>query len=226
MSDYALNNAPKEFWCYLDETGTPDYDPDSTPYFGFGSAVFEGAHGNALMDTLRVRACRTGVQSGFHASHDSTDTKTAFFECITDMDVRFYATFMAKRHAYPYVRARGNLWLYKYTLICHAAELIENIWDGEGDIVVHLIVAKINLSRREREVREAVEDVRRQLNRKHITVLAHIWDSNSSAGLQVADYGLWALQRAVTADKPGHYNRYIKEKMGADVWYPWRTVKR
>lgn len=24
-----------EHWCYLDETGTPDYDPGSTPYFAF-----------------------------------------------------------------------------------------------------------------------------------------------------------------------------------------------
>ncbi|MFR0588189.1 DUF3800 domain-containing protein [Bifidobacterium pseudolongum] len=210
-----------EYWCYLDETGTPDFDPDSTPYFAFGSAVFEGGHGQALMHTLHVRACRAGVQNGFHASHDSTDTKTAFFECIRDMDVKFYATFMAKCNAYDYVKEHGDLWLYKYTLYRHAWSVIAHVWDGKSDITVHLVVAKINLSRREREVKEAVEDVRRQLNQKNITVLAHIWDSNSSAGLQIADYGLWALQRMIVSGKPGHYNRYIKDKVGHPIWYPW-----
>ncbi|RSX49641.1 hypothetical protein [Bifidobacterium castoris] len=68
------------------------------------------------MDTLRVRACRTGAWSGFHASHDSTDAKRAFFECIRGMDVKFCATFMAKCNAYEYVKSRGDLWLCKYTL--------------------------------------------------------------------------------------------------------------
>lgn len=53
-----------EYWCFLDESGTPDYDPDSKPYFAFGSAVFEGDHGDEYMKVLRARASRTGVQSG------------------------------------------------------------------------------------------------------------------------------------------------------------------
>lgn len=92
-----------EYWCFLDESGTPDYDPDSKPYFAFGSAVFEGDHGDEYMKVLRARASRTGVQGGFHASHDSNDTKQCFFECIGGMDVKFNATFMAKQRAYPYL---------------------------------------------------------------------------------------------------------------------------
>lgn len=120
--DFGVPDA--EYWCFLDESGTPDYDPDSKPYFAFGSAVFEGDHGDEYMKVLRARASRTGVQGGFHASHDSNDTKQCFFECIGGMDVKFNATFMAKQRAYPYVKARGNLWLYKWTLYTHTGALV------------------------------------------------------------------------------------------------------
>ena len=53
------------------------------------------------------------------------------------------------------------------------------------------------------------------------------WGSNSSAGLQVVDYGLWAIQRHVLSGgiKSGHYNRFVQPKMADDVWYPWGTVE-
>lgn len=222
--DFGVPDA--EYWCFLDESGTPDYDPDSKPYFAFGSAVFEGDHGDEYMKVLRARASRTGVQGGFHASHDSNDTKQCFFECIGGMDVKFNATFMAKQRAYPYVKAKGNLWLYKWTLYTHTGALVRQLWDGKSRIVVHLVVAKINLSKRERAVKDAVCDVCAQFDREQVHVVPHIWDSNSSAGLQVVDYGLWAIQRHVLSGgiKSGHYNRFVQPKMADDVWYPWGTV--
>ncbi len=59
--DFGVPDA--EYWCFLDESGTPDYDPDSKPYFAFGGAVFEGDHGDEYMKVLRARASRTGVQA-------------------------------------------------------------------------------------------------------------------------------------------------------------------
>ena len=50
----------------------------------------------------------------------------------------------------PYVKARGNLWLYKWTLYTHTGALVRQLWDGKSRIVVHLVVAKINLSKREK----------------------------------------------------------------------------
>ena len=169
---------------------------------------------------------RTGVQSGFHASHDSNDTKQCFFECIDGMDVKFNATFMAKQRAYPYVKARGNLWLYKWTLYTHTGALVRQLWDGKSRIVVHLVVAKIN-SASVRSVKDAVRDVCAQFDREQVHVVPHIWDSNSSAGLQVVDYGLWAIQRHVLSGgiRSGHYNRFVQPKMADDVWYPWGTVE-
>lgn len=229
MTDDAIqtpsDRADCEYWCFLDETGTPDYDPDSSPYFAFGSAVFKGDHGDVYMDALKARASRTGVQDGFHASHDTNETKQCFFECISGMDVRFYATFMAKMNAYPYVKARGKLWLYKYTLYRQTGYIIWKLWDGKSRIDVHLVVAKINLSSREKAVRDAVADVCGQFDVGLVHVIPHIWDSDSSVGLQVVDYGLWAIQRNVLSHglRSGHFNRFIKAKLGGDdaIEYPW-----
>ena len=62
---------------------------------------------------------------------------------------------------------------------------------------MHLVVAKINLSKREKAVKDAVRDVCAQFDRGQVRVVPHIWDSNSSAGPQVVDYGLWAIRRHV-----------------------------
>ena len=72
-----------------------------------------------------------------------------------------------------------------------------------------------------------VRDVCAQFDREQVHVVPHIWDSNSSAGLQVVDYGLWAIQRHVLSGgiRSGHYNRFIQPKMADDVWYPWGTVE-
>lgn len=180
-----------EYWCFLDESGTPDYDPDSKPYFSFGSAVFDGDHGDEYMKVLRARAARTGVQSGFHASHDSNATRQCFFECIGEMDVRFYATFMAKPRAYDYVRRRGNLWLYKWTLFSHTGALIKELWDGRSRIVVHLVVAKINLSSREKSGQGCGEGCVRAIRSRQSTRRASHLGFQFQCG--TANRGLWSV---------------------------------
>ena len=102
--------------------------------------------------------------------------------------------------------------MYKWTLFNHTGALIRQLWDGKSRIVVHLVVAKINLSSREKAVKDAVRDVCSQFDRERVRVVPHIWDSNSSTGLQIVDYGLWAIQRHILSNglKSGHYHRYIE----------------
>ncbi|KAA8821013.1 DUF3800 domain-containing protein [Bifidobacterium vespertilionis] len=100
---------------------------------------------------------------------------------------------------------------------------MRELWDGTSAITVHLVVAKINLSSREKAVRDAVRDVCAQFDGGLVRVRPHIWDSESNAGLQVVDYGLWAIQRHVLSGgmRSGHFNRFVEPKLGAPVWFPW-----
>ena len=63
----------------------------------------------------------------------------------------------------------------------HTGALARQLWDGKSRIVVHLVVAKILLSKREKAVKDAVRDVCAQFDREQVHVVPHIWDSNSSA---------------------------------------------
>ena len=71
--------------------------------------------------------------------------------------------------------------LYRWTLYTHTGALVRQLWDGKSRIVVHLVVAKILLSKREKAVKDAVCDVCAQFDREQVHVVPHIWDSNSSA---------------------------------------------
>ena len=71
--------------------------------------------------------------------------------------------------------------LYKWTLYTHTGALARQLRDGKSRIVVHLVVAKILLSKREKAVKDAVRDVCAQFDREQVHVVPHIWDSNSSA---------------------------------------------
>lgn len=220
------------FWAYLDETGTPDYDPDSLPFFAFGSALFEDDHGVDLMSGLKVRACRK-LQKGFHACADSKQTRESFFTVIHDMDAKFFATFLKKHNAYEYVQRKGNLYLYKYALYSHISELVRYVSQFPGDNTLYIVVAHIDMRSKRQAVKEAISDVCDQYSHTivfdstkladyDLTVTPQIWTSESSMGLQIADYALWAIQRSIVSNKHHFYNEFIKEKMGAGISFPWR----
>ena len=79
-----------DIFMYADESGNLDYDVEgkqgATPYFGFGTATFVGDHSGVLWGghTLRIRVEQQGlnVPEGFHAKHDSWQTRHSVFEEI------------------------------------------------------------------------------------------------------------------------------------------------
>lgn len=87
---------------YADETGNLDYGadtgfkPGATPYFGFGTAVYYGDHGDALMAGLKLRTTLAagGVElpKGFHAKDDSHHTRGQVFDALRAQAPRFDST--------------------------------------------------------------------------------------------------------------------------------------
>lgn len=61
------------------------------------------------------------------------------------------------------------------------------------------------------------EDVCRQTGLK---IVLCVWDASSSWGLQVADYGLWALQRKLDHGDDSWHSRYIGA-LESTVRFPW-----
>lgn len=219
-----------EVFIYLDETGTLDYDNVDEPYFGFGSARFEEGHDAALAAVTRLRlelASRHGTMlNGFHAKDDSWATRAEMFALIGEQELEMRSTLFYKPNAFGYVRRRGALWLYKYAIFCHLRNVLAHA-TSPGDRV-YIIAAHIDMRAKREQIRAALEDVRNQMpNNREVHLV--VWKSPTSAGLQIADYGLWARHRLI---RGGALREPVREAMRRvfKYWpdpadeFPWKVA--
>ncbi len=213
---------------YADETGNLDYDAaqkiGATSYFGFGTAVFTGDHGQALWKGLRLRAAiergeeaSSGVRlpRGFHARDDSNRTRAQMFAEIAREAPRFDATLLRKASAFERVKLRGEMYLYKYAWFEHFKRVAPLV--SADDDTLFVIVASLGTKARQTQATSALKDVCDQMRRSFVLCT---WDSPTSWGLQVADYGLWAINRELVGGTGSWYAEYIKPTAGSIVC-PW-----
>lgn len=82
------------------------------------------------------------------------------------------------------------------------------------------MVATLGTKARQREAEAALRDVCSQVDRKFVLC---VWDASTSWGLQVADYGLWAIQRNVEDRSGTWYQDYIKPSC-EPPFFPWKKA--
>lgn len=204
-------------YVYLDETGVPSWEPTpESPFFGIGSALFRDDHHEQLakLTDLRVDLSKTSVPlpKGFHAKDDTWATRKQVFSTLGDMNVEVRGTFFLKANAFERLKEREPFWLYKYAIYRHVLDVIR-MHTGPGDDV-HIVAATINLKSKHEACRDAFDDIAQQMP-KDRKVQISIWTSESSPGLQVADYGLWARQRVL-----------MKRDLSEDIRLPMRKIYR
>lgn len=217
----------KRVYLYADETGNLDYEGTPNPqgggastYFGFGTATFQtDNHGDDLIGGLHLRAkgAKTGIKltKGFHACDDSHKTRSEMFAEIKKQAPRFDTTFLYKSNAYPEIKASGPMRLYKIAWYLHLKEIALQVSEPDDELFV--VVAEFGTKGIRQAAYEAVEEVCRQINR-NITLC--VWTAQSAWGLQVADYGLWAVQRKLEGKKCTWFEPCIKPTL-ASVFTPW-----
>ena len=217
-----------DFYIYADETGDLDFsgNPDAAPYFGVGTATFAGPHGSALAEGLELR-CRLeagGVRlpRGFHAVYDSHRTRAEVFPAIQRQAPRFDTTFLAKSAAYAHVRSYSKTHVYKLAVYLHLKWVLTQMLTPLDD--AFLILGSLQTAGKRDAVREAVADVCAQVGSiRGNAVVPCIWDAPSSWGIQVADYGLWAVQR----DLMGYACEWLNPCIAPTLrsrFMPWGTA--
>jgi len=168
----------------------------ASTYFGFGTAVFRGDHGGHLMEGLRLRAQleRSGLRlpKGMHAKNDSHATRDQVFDLMGRQAPRFDTTFLHRASAYGRVKAAGPTYLYKLAWYLHFRTIALQV--SEPGDTLYVIAATLTTNRKAESARDALVDVCQQAAHDREIVLC-MWDAASSWGVQVADYGLWAVQR-------------------------------
>lgn len=211
-----------EIYIYADETGDLDMtgSAGASTYFGFGTAVFRGDHGHVLWQGLALRCAleMKGVrlQRGFHAKDDSRRTRNEVFELIRDQSPRFDTTFLKKASAYADVRAAGQVRLYELAWYLHFNAIVLQV--SEPDDQVFVIIGSLSTHHKRGVIREALEAVCSQVEGR--TIVPCIWDAQSSWGIQVADYGLWAAQRQLAGRPCEWFDSCVKPTLRSS-FMPW-----
>nr|WP_230308887.1 DUF3800 domain-containing protein [Corynebacterium sp. HMSC068G04] len=217
----------KRVYLYADETGNLDYHGSPNPrgggastFFGFGTATFcSDNHGDDLLGGLHLRAkgSKAGIKltRGFHACDDSHRTRSEMFAEIKRQGPRFDTTFLYKANAYQTIKDAGPMRLYKMAWYLHLKEIAARVAAPGDELFV--VVAEFGTKGIRRAAYEAVEEVCQQIDR-NITLC--VWTAQSSWGLQVADYGLWATQRILEGKTCTWYEPCIKPTLRS-VFTPW-----
>lgn len=213
-----------DIYLYADETGNLDYGGagkrGASAYFGFGTVVYEGDHGAALMEGLRLRAEVTGrggvsLSKGFHAVDDSSQTRDEMFRLVGSQAPRIDTTFLRKSAAYPRVRAAGEMRLYKMAWFLHFKKIAVQVSARQDRLFV--IAGTFGTKQRGQQARAALADVCAQVDRD-ITLC--VWDAASSWGLQVADYALWAVHRDLTGRSCRWFAPHVQPTLQS-TFTPW-----
>lgn len=208
---------------YADETGNLDLDGAGNEragaHFGFGTAVFNGDHGDHLFGGLRLRAELEAeglsLTGGFHAVDDRTSTRNRMFQLIREQAPRFDTTFLYKPNARQTVRDRGQMYLYRLAWFLHFKEIAVQV-SKPGD-TLYVIVAAFGTAAKRTEARVALEEVCSAINRD---VVLCVWNAGTSWGLQVADYGLWATHRRIRGKHCSWFEPCIQPTLRS-VFRPW-----
>lgn len=188
-------------YMYADETGNLDYDVyrGGSKYFGIGTATWTGDPAEHLWQGERMRFghAANGIEcsKGYHAVDDTRATRNEVYQVIKEQAPRFDTTFLAKQNAYPNVRARGQTYLYKLAWYLHFKAIAR--WVTQPGDTLYVAVATLGTAARKTAFKNAIDEVCAQVKPGLRNVIVAHWDSASCWGLQVADYGLWAVQRLI-----------------------------
>lgn len=212
-----------EIYMYADETGNLDMSGSrgASTYFGFGTAVFNRDHGKELWEGLRLRCHleQRGIRlpKGLHAVNDSAQTRNEVFQLIGQQQPRLDTTFLYKQAAYDNVKKRGPAYLYKMAWYLHFKEIARRV-TRPGD-TLYVIAGSLQTHNKRDAIRHALEDVCEQVARER-TIVPCIWDAQTSWGIQVADYALWAVQRVLNDQKCTWFEPCVEPSLKTQ-FMPW-----
>ena len=212
-----------DIFVFADETGDLGYNLKSgSRYFGFGTATIRSSHSEVLWDSFSLRCFleSQGVElpSGFHATEDSRATKDLVFQLIAAHKPRFDFTFLDKSQAVKSLSEKGDLHLYRLAWYLHFKFVAQEI--ATPDDTIYAISAAIKTKSKSKQIVSALKDVAEQVTNRRIIPM--YWNSSSSWGLQMADYGLWEAQRKINQLNNLWWDRCISPTTKS-FFTPWNT---
>lgn len=212
---------------FSDEFGNFDFSRNqgATKFFAVGSAVINGEDERksiaADLHALKYRLLGSGqaVNGAFHCCEDRQAVRDEVFDCLLDHDFTVHVTALDKRKAQPHIRKDEptffqNAWWLHFNAI---------MWGAHGAEELVMITSELGTKKKRAAFSKAVSSVVEQKlpskKRKEA-----FWRDESDAGLQVADYVLWAVMRKLERGDSRSYD-LIKPKIGR-VFQPFISGRR
>jgi hypothetical protein len=211
-----------DIYVFADETGDLGYNSEKgSKYFGFGTASYTSGSFPNFIDAFKLRCelevSGISIKEGFHATNDRWAIRDKIFNLITSEPPRFDFTFLNKENAYPSVKAKGDLHLYGLAWGMHLRTIAQQVASAED--VIYCIMGDIQTKAKKREIEFVVKEIAEQVPDRKIVPI--IWNSKSSWGLQVADYGLWEAQRRLNNEKTEWWERCVQPNHSS-FFLPWK----
>ena len=211
-----------DIYVFADETGDLGYNSEKgSKYFGFGTASYTSGSSPNFTDAFKLRcgleASGISIKEGFHATNDRWAIRNEIFNLIALEPPRFDFTFLNKENAFPQVKAKGDLHLYGLAWGMHFRTIAQQVASAED--VIFCIMSDIQTKAKKREIEIVVKQIAEQVPDRKIVPI--IWNSKSSWGLQVADYGLWEAQRKLNNEKTEWWERCVAPNHES-FFLPWK----
>ncbi|MBX9943668.1 MAG: DUF3800 domain-containing protein [Reyranella sp.] len=157
----------------------------------------------AADERLQIIPSFKKTQQAFHAKDDADVVRARVFEVLARHDLRFFAVIADKRAHLNFIREqneRGTI--YRYGANSLYDSMVPRLFRDrlhKADVIA-VRFAKRGHRDRTTALQRAIDKARRRFERKwqkenDATIFVEAADPHRHAGLQAADYFLWALQR-------------------------------
>lgn len=179
-------------YVFLDESGDLDFTPASSKYFIVCTATistFQVCH--ELMELGRdITWEGYGPVTTFHAKNDPAARRARVLQLIRRNDIRFDATYFEKRKVHPSLQERNSF--YAHACYFHLKYVLPKVTRGIDPVMV--TGGSIGLNRKRLASLRAIETAVHECCPNQVT-RTRTMDAAAEPGLQLADYGAWAVQR-------------------------------
>lgn len=194
-----------------DEAGDLAFKPPAPPgisrYFIIGTVAMDDCSIAEELTALRRELAWNGVHlDEFHATVDKQRVRDRVYDIISQHDLRFDATILDKRKAFPYTYS-DPLYFYKLAWYLHFKDIAPAIVDSKDELLV--VASSLQIKRKKKTTKAAVHKaVTEVVNQVSPTVICHcaFTPAKTDPCLQVADYMTWAVQRKFEMDDSRSYD--------------------
>ncbi len=211
-------------YVFGDEAGDLAFKPPAPPgisrYFIIGTVAMEDCSIATALTELRREFAWNGLHlDEFHATADKQKVRDRVFDIIAQHELRFDATILDKRKAYPYTYD-DPLYFYKLAWYMHFKDLAPAIADAKDELLV--VASALQIKRKKTTTKAAVHKaVTEVVDQVSPTVVCHcaFTPAKTDPCLQVADYMTWAVQRMFERSDRRSYD-LIESKIGS-IYQPF-----